>query len=43
VTRQKLRLTLGNPPELALNGFGDTGMKCASRLAQQRTVGRVLH
>jgi hypothetical protein len=29
--------------EFALDGFGDAGMQCASRLAQQRPVSRVLH
>ena len=43
VTRQQLRLVLGNLGELAFEGFGDAGMKRASRLAQQRAVGRVLH
>ena len=43
VTRQQLRLALGNLGELAFEGFGDTGVKCASRLAQQRAIGRVLH
>jgi hypothetical protein len=40
VTRQKLRLVLG---ELALQGLGNTSVKGASRLAQQRPIGRVLH
>ena len=43
VTRQQLGLALGNLGELAFKGFGDTGVKRASRLAQQRAVGRVLH
>ena len=29
--------------ELALEGFGDSSMKVASRLAQQQAIGRVLH
>ena len=33
MTRQKLRLALGNVGELAFKGFGDTGVKRASRLA----------
>ena len=28
---------------MAFEGFGDTGVKRASRLAQQRAIGRVLH
>src|SRR5262249_56466422 len=36
VTRQQLRLTLGDIHELALECFGDTGVKRASRLAPQR-------
>src|SRR5271166_2987752 len=32
VTRQKLGLALGNRGELALKGFGDAGVKGASRL-----------
>jgi hypothetical protein len=43
VTRQQLRLTLGDLGELALEGFRDTSVKCASRLAQQRAIGRVLY
>ena len=43
VTRQQLRLALGNLGELAFEGFGDAGVKRASRLAQQRAIGRVLH
>ena len=43
MTRQQLRLVLGNIGELAFEGFGDAGVKRASRLAQQRAVGRVLH
>jgi hypothetical protein len=41
VTRQQLRLTLGDIRELALECFGDTGVKRASRLAQQRAIGGV--
>ena len=43
VTRQQLRLALGDRRELALEGFGDAGMQRAARFAQQRAVGRVLH
>ena len=43
VTRQQLRLVLGDFRELAFEGFGDAGVKRASRLAQQRAIGRVLH
>ena len=43
VTRQQLRLGLGDLGELAFERFGDAGVKRASRLAQQRAVGRVLH
>ena len=43
VMRQELRLALGDLGELAFEGFGDTGVKRASRLAQQRAIGRVLH
>jgi hypothetical protein len=42
VTRQQLRPALGNLGELAFQSFGDTGMKRASRLAQQRPIGGVL-
>ena len=41
--RQQLRLALGDLGELAFKGFGDTGVKRASWLAQQRAIGRVLH
>ena len=43
VARQQLRLALGHLRELAFEGFSDTGVKRASRLAQQRAIGRVLH
>ena len=43
VTRQEFRLVLGNVSELAFEGFGDAGVKRASRLAQQGAIGRVLH
>src|SRR5271154_2156114 len=43
MTRQQLGLALGDLRELGFEGFGDTGVKRAARLAQQRAVGRVLH
>jgi hypothetical protein len=43
VTGQQLRLTLGNFRELVFKSFGDAGVQRASRLAQQRAVGCVLH
>ena len=43
VTRQQLRLALGDLGELAFECFGYSGMKHASRLAQQRPISRVLH
>src|SRR5262249_60037008 len=43
MTCQQLRLTLGDVRELALKGFGDPGVKGASRLPQQRPIGRVPH
>jgi hypothetical protein len=43
VTRQQFRLTLGDVRELALEGFGNAGVKGASRLPQQRPIGRVPH
>ena len=43
VARQQLGLVLGNLSELAFEGFGDASVKRASRLAQQRAIGRVLH
>src|SRR5271157_3798331 len=43
VTRQQLGLVLGDLVELALEDFGDTSMKVASRLAQQQAISRVLH
>ena len=43
VTRQQFGLVLGNLGELAFKGFGDTSVKRASRLAQQRAIGRILH
>src|ERR1700688_2408891 len=41
--RQQLGPALGDLGELAFKGFGDTGVKRASRLAQQRAIGHVLH
>ncbi len=43
VTGQHFGPVLGDLAELALEGFGDLGMKVASRLAQQQAVGRILH
>jgi hypothetical protein len=43
VTRQQLGLVLGDLGELAFKRFEDTGMKRASRLTQQRALGRVLY
>ena len=43
VMRQQFRLVLGDIRELALKGFGDTGVKRATWLAQQSAIGRVLH
>src|SRR6266516_3104232 len=41
VTRQQLGLVLGDLRELTFEGFGDSGMKRTSRLAQQRAVRRI--
>src|SRR5215831_9428197 len=41
VTRQQLGLILGDLCELTFQGFGDSGMKRTSRLAQQRAVSNV--
>src|SRR5258708_24910458 len=41
VTRQQLGLVLGDLRELTFEGFGDSGMKRTSRLAQQRAVSRI--
>src|SRR4029077_14477988 len=43
VTRQQLGLLLGDLRELTFEGFGDSSMKCASRLAQQQAISRVLY
>src|SRR5262245_60614803 len=43
VTRQQLRLVLGDLRELTFQGFGDSGMERTSRLAQQRAVSRIPH
>ena len=40
---EQFRLVFGNDGELGFEGFGDTGVKCASRIAQEGAVGRVLH
>ena len=41
--RQQIGLAIGDVWKLAFDRFGDPGMKRASRLAQQRAIGRVLH
>src|SRR5262249_60757993 len=41
MTRNQLGLALGDLRELTFEGFGDSGMKRMSRLAQQRAVGRI--
>src|SRR5262249_60428367 len=41
MTRNQLGLALGDLRELTFEGFGDSGMKRMSRLAQQRAVGRL--
>ena len=41
MARQLLGLVLGDLRELTFEGFGNSGMKRTSRLAQQRTVSRV--
>ena len=43
MTRQNLRLALGDLGELAFKGFGDPSVKRAPRLPQQRAIGGVLH
>ena len=43
VTREQLRLVLGDLRELALKGLDNAGVKRSSRFAQQRAIGRVLH
>ena len=43
MSRQQLWLVLGNFRELGFKGFGDTGVKRASRLTQQRAIGRILY
>jgi hypothetical protein len=43
VTRHQLGLVFGNIRELAFQRLGNAGMKCASRLAQQRAISRVLY
>jgi hypothetical protein len=41
--RQDLRSAFGSIGESAFKDFGDTGVKRAPWLAQQRAIGRVLH
>ena len=43
MTRQNLRLVLGDFGELAFKGFGDASVQRASRLAQERAIGGILH
>ena len=43
MTSQKFWLALSDFGETVFKGFGDAGVKRASRLAQQRAVGRVLN
>src|SRR5262249_53560882 len=43
VTRQQLRPTIGNICELAFERLSDAGMERASRLTEQRAIGRILH
>ena len=43
MTRQQVRLARDHFRELAFEGFGDTSVKRAPRLAQQRAVSGVLH
>ena len=43
VTSQNLRLVLGDVSELTFEDVRDVSMKSATRLSQQRSVGRVLH
>jgi hypothetical protein len=43
VTCQQLRLVFGDFGELPFEKIGNTSVKGASWLAQQRSVGRVLH
>jgi len=43
VVRQDFGPTLSSLGELAFKGFGDTGVKRAPLLAQQRAIGRILY
>jgi hypothetical protein len=43
VSRQDLGPALCNFNELAFKGFGDTAVKRAPLLAQERAIGRILH
>ena len=40
--REQLGLAFGNVSKLALKRFSNTGVKSASRLAQEGAIGRVL-
>ena len=43
VTRDQLRLALGDFVELVFQSFGDASVQRTSALAQERAVGRILH
>ena len=43
VSRQQCGLAFGYFREMSFENFGNTSVECASRLAQQGTIGRVLH
>jgi len=43
VTREQLRLVLGDVRKLALDSLSDASVQGASRLAQERAVSRVLY
>ena len=43
MTRQQFGLVLSNVSELAFKSFGNASVKRASRLAQERAVGSILH
>ena len=43
VTREQLRLVLGDVRKLALDSLSDASVQGASRLAQERAVGRILY
>jgi hypothetical protein len=43
VMREQLGLAFGNVSKLALKCFSNTGVKSASRLAQEGAIGRILY